>query len=72
MKCVVCKTPLKECKLRLTCPHFICNQCLGREMLKMKVRKKRKRKKRIKIRKIKRKRKIKAVIYKDINIKFEN
>ena len=33
MKCVVCKTPLKECKLRFTCPHFICNQCLGREIL---------------------------------------
>ena len=33
MKCVVCKTPLKECKLRFNCSHFICNQCLGREIL---------------------------------------
>ena len=33
MECKFCKRALTECKLRSTCGHFICNKCLGREIL---------------------------------------
>ena len=33
MKCKFCKRALTEYKLRSICGHFICNKCLGREIL---------------------------------------
>ena len=32
-KCIVCKNSLKECNLTFSCSHFLCNACLGRELL---------------------------------------